>query len=117
MGNHDSEQFNVLECPLESLGSGGDGFAVPSRSPPRFTQVSEYWPFFQLFLFNQARHKPFGGSSDAFRIHNEKIPSALNFSFFSTLLLVQSAFFSLSQGASGDPEFLVSSSYLLFLVS
>lgn len=89
-------------------------------SPPRrrrFTQVSEYWPFFQLFLFNQARHKPFGGSSDAFRILNEKIPSALNFSFFSTLLLVQSAFFSLSQGASGDPEFLVSSSYLLFLVS
>ena len=68
-------------------------------SPPRrrrFTQVSEYWPFFQLFLFNQARHKPFGGSSDAFRILNEKIPSALNFSFFSTLLLVQSAFFSLS---------------------
>ena len=81
-------------------------------SPPRrrrFTQVSEYWPFFQLFLFNQARHKPFGGSSDAFRILNEKIPSALNFSFFSTLLLVQSAFFSLSlqspsQGASSGLE-------------
>ena len=96
-------------------------------SPPRrrrFTQVSEYWPFFQLFLFNQARHKPFGGSSDAFRILNEKIPSALNFSFFSTLLLVQSAFFlSLSPVSFsrsffwfGDPEFGVSS-YLLFFQS
>ena len=60
--------------------------SAASMRPSWFTQVSEYWPFFQLFLANQARHKPFGGSSDAFRILNEKIPSALNFFFFSLLL-------------------------------